>query len=304
MKPPTSAKQELQRLVEVMSDYECGHVLRVIQDIVVGERFWETEVSTLYNEYVKTRSLSSGSVAPHVIPAGPASDGGIFAPISIVKTYRDAECIQLPAAMRLSAPVTETMLHRRSRRDYTGGEISLEDLSTLLHHTCGTTGFVPGYGYNRLPLRSFPSCGGLQVPEVYMSIQAVEGVPSGLYHYRPVDHVIETIRLGHHGSTIRDLALGQDSVETSAVVFLITGCFQRLRWKYGERAYRYMCMDVGFLGENLYLAGEALGLGVCAIAGFIDDATEQFLEVDGKDEIALLLTTVGVLQNAEKAKAD
>jgi hypothetical protein len=37
-----------------------------------------------------------------------------------------------------------------------------------------------------------------------------------------------------------------------------------------------------------------MGLGVCAIAGFMDDAIEQFLEVDGRNEIALLLTTIGV----------
>jgi SagB-type dehydrogenase family enzyme len=78
-------------------------------------------------------------------------------------------------------------------------------------------------------------------------------------------------------------------------VFMITGCFDRLRWKYGERAYRYMCMDIGYLGQSLYLVGEALGLGVCAIAGFMDDAIEQFLGVDGRDEIPLLLTTVGIV---------
>lgn len=297
-----SPKEELQRLVGVMSEYECGHLLRAVEDIIVGERFWETEVSTFYNEYVKTRSLSSGNVTSNIIPAGPAKEAGIFAPIPIIKSYRNVEKIELPAANRLSAPITETVLHRRSRRDYTGGKISLEDLSTLLQHACGCTGFITGYGYNRLPLRSFPSCGGLQVPEVYLSIQAVDQVPAGLYHYRAIDHVLEALKLGNHGPTIRDLTLGQAYAETSAVVFFITGCFQRLRWKYGERAYRYMCMDVGFLGENLYLAGEALGLGVCAIAGFIDDATEQFLEIDGKDEIALLITTVGVLQEAETAK--
>lgn len=95
---------------------------------------------------------------------------------------------------------------------------------------------------------------------------------------------------------LRTACLGQPFLETAAVTVIVTGCFDRLRWKYGERAYRYMCMDIGYLGQSLYLVGEALGLGVCAIAGFMDDALEHILGVDGRDEIPLLLTTVGVLQ--------
>jgi SagB-type dehydrogenase family enzyme len=55
-----------------------------------------------------------------------------------------------------------------------------------------------------------------------------------------------------------------------------------------------MCVDIGFLGQNLYLVAETMGMGVCAIAGFLDEEIEQFLGVDGQDEIALLLATVGI----------
>jgi SagB-type dehydrogenase family enzyme len=92
------------------------------------------------------------------------------------------------------------------------------------------------------------------------------------------------------------LSLGQQEREGAAVVVLVTGCFERLRWKYGERGYRYMCMDVGYVGQNLNLIGDAMDLGVCAIAGLMDDAIEHFLAVDGRNEMALLLTTVGVPQ--------
>jgi SagB-type dehydrogenase family enzyme len=74
----------------------------------------------------------------------------------------------------------------------------------------------------------------------------------------------------------------------------MTGCFERLRWKYGDRAYKYMCIDIGYVGQNLYLMAEALGLGACAIAGFLDDGMERFLALDNPSEFPLLLTTVGV----------
>ncbi|MBW7883909.1 MAG: SagB/ThcOx family dehydrogenase, partial [Caldilineaceae bacterium] len=92
-----------------------------------------------------------------------------------------------------------------------------------------------------------------------------------------------------------NLSLGQPYVASAAAVFLISGYYERLRWKYGERAFRYMCMDVGFLAQNIYLVGEALKLGVCAIAGFVDDAVEDLLGINGQDEVGLLLVTVGSL---------
>ena len=166
-------------------------------------------------------------------------------------------------------------------------------LSALLQHGCGTTGFAAAYGYTRLPLRTFPSSGGLQAPEVYLSAQAVEGVDPGIYHYHPVDHKLELIKPGNHGSTLRDLALDQPWVETASVVMIITGFYERLRWKYQARGYRFMCMDAGFLAENICLSARALSLGACAIAGFIDDALETLLGIDGEDEVPLLLISVG-----------
>jgi SagB-type dehydrogenase family enzyme len=294
-----SVKEELQKLVDVLSDYECGHLLNAVQDIASGERFWESDIGILYNEYVKARYFNVSRNLPNVIPAGLVAEEGIFAPIPIVKSYAGASRVELPRPERISATFSETLLRRRSRRDYTGESISLGRLSTLLQHACGSTDFVAGYGYTRLPLRSFPSAGGLQAPEVYLAAVAVDGLPPGLYHYYPVDHVLESLKPGDYGQTLRGVALGQPYIETSAVVFVITGYYERLRWKYGERAYRYMCMDAGFLGENLCLAAEALGLGACAIAGFIDDVLEELCGINGQDEMVLLLMTVGVPRNPQ-----
>jgi SagB-type dehydrogenase family enzyme len=187
-------------------------------------------------------------------------------------------------------------MRRRSRRDYSGASISPSQLSALVHYACGITGFAPAYRFTELPLRSFPSHGGLQAPEVYLSVQAVDGLPPGIYHYHVISHALESINPGNHSQRLCALAFNESYVESAAVVFLITGCYERLRWKYGERAYRFMCVDTGFLGENLYLVAEALGLGACAVSGFAQDAVEKLLSIDGKNEVALMLLTVGVLQ--------
>jgi SagB-type dehydrogenase family enzyme len=277
-----------------LSEYECAHLVDGFRRVASGERFWETEVSALYNEHVKTRAFEAGEGAVDLVPAAPQTSEGVFAPIPLVKMVHAMARVPLPPPREVSAPIGTVLSQRRSRRDYTGDPIAAEVLSTMLHGTCGVTGAMPGYGYKRLPLRTFPSSGGLQSPEVYLSVQAVDGVTPGLYHFHVQDHALELLRPGEHGATLKSLALDQECLATAAVVFLITGCFERLRWKYGDRAYKYMCIDIGYVGQNLYLMAEALGLGACAIAGFLDDGMERFLALDNPSEFPLLLTTVGV----------
>jgi SagB-type dehydrogenase family enzyme len=183
---------------------------------------------------------------------------------------------------------------RRSRRDYDAGAINITQLSALLGYACGVTGVVEAYGYDRFPLRSFPSHGGLQSPEVYVAVLAVDGCKGGIYHYQALDHSLERVETNAHTEQICDLVPHEGYIREASVVLILTGSYERLRWKYGERAYRFICMDVGFAGENLYLCAEALGLGACAISGFAQDRAEELLGIDGKSEIALMLMTFGL----------
>jgi SagB-type dehydrogenase family enzyme len=153
---------------------------------------------------------------------------------------------------------------------------------------------VSGYGYNNVPMRTFPSSGGLQAMEIYIFLQKVEGAAPGLYHYNSTARELELLKPGDHTSMVKVLVPGQPWVGGSAVAMVFTGCYERIRWKYGARGYRYMCMDIGFMCENLHLAAEAMQLGFCAIAGFIEDELELFLGADGQNEMALLVASVGV----------
>ncbi|MEM9008208.1 MAG: nitroreductase family protein, partial [Cyanobacteria bacterium P01_F01_bin.86] len=59
--------------------------------------------------------------------------------------------------------------------------------------------------------------------------------------------------------------------------------------------YRYVLTEVGHLGQNFYLAATALGLGVCCIGALFDDPLHQLLDIDGQEEAALYLITVGAI---------
>jgi SagB-type dehydrogenase family enzyme len=294
-----SPRQKLRDAVELLSDDESDHLLGTILRVVSGERYWESDIAVLYNEYVKARYFDLRRDLSSIIPAGPAHDDEPFAPIPLVKPHDGATRLELGPTLAPGLSVVEAIAGRRSRRDYLDAPVSLERLSTLLHFGAGTTGHGRGYGYAKWPLRSFPSSGGLQVPEFYVAIRNVSGVDPGLYHYAFVDHALELIRPGDHDEILAAIAIGQPYVATAAFVLVVTGCYDRASWKYGERAFRYLCMDVGFAAENLYLVGEALGLGVCAVAGFIDDALERLLGLEPRAEFPMLLVTVGPLDERD-----
>jgi SagB-type dehydrogenase family enzyme len=289
-----SSQQRLIDLVETLSNSECGHLLKTLEDVAAGKRFWEDDAAVFYNEHIKMRAFNTRLDPSSVTTFIPESNGGIFAPIPIVKSYLEAPRVELPHSTPLPVSLTEALLRRRTQRTYNGPPMTVQQLGTLLEHTAGVTGAIATYGYTKVPLRTFPSCGALQAPEVYVFVLSATAITPGLYHYEVRGHALELLREGRYGNVLHDLCPGQPDVETSSVVLAVTGRYDRLRWKYGPRAYRYICMDVGFLGQNLYLTCTCLGLGCCGIAGFLDDALEKVLGIDGEDEMALLMATVGV----------
>ena len=51
-------KNELHRLVNILSDYECSHLLSAMGRVVEGQPFWEEDMGLLYDQYVKLRRLN------------------------------------------------------------------------------------------------------------------------------------------------------------------------------------------------------------------------------------------------------
>lgn len=92
---------------------------------------------------------------------------------------------------------------------------------------------------------------------------------------------------------VTEALTGQQIVRTSAVTFIWTAVACRMNWRYVERGYRYMHLDAGHVCQNLYLAGEAVRVGVCAIGAFDDDAISGLLGIDGKKQFVIYCAAVG-----------
>lgn len=178
---------------------------------------------------------------------------------------------------------------RRSRRDYSDQPITLQQLTILLWSIQGV--IDAGYGYS---LRTVPSAGARHPLETYLTLNRVENQAPGLYRYLPFRRQLVQLRIDRNVSeALATACLGQEMVNRCAVCFIWTAVIERSRWKYQQRAYRYIYLDAGHVCQNLYLACEALGLGCCAVAAFDDDAVNKMLDVDGKEEFVIYLATVG-----------
>lgn len=82
-------------------------------------------------------------------------------------------------------------------------------------------------------------------------------------------------------------------VEKADVVFIWSAVFDRSKWKYKQRAYRYIYLDAGHIAQNLALAAVALGLGSCQIAAIYDDEANDLPGLDGTGESVIYMSVVG-----------
>ena len=142
-------------------------------------------------------------------------------------------------------------------------------------------------------LRAAPSAGALYPIENYLVVNRVSGLEPGLYHYGVEGNELHLVKAGDMGRETARAALGQNMCEEASVVFIWTAVFARSRWKYKQRGYRYVYLDAGHICSQLSLAAVDQGLGSCAMAAFYDDEVNRLLGVDGKEESALYLCSVG-----------
>ncbi len=207
--------------------------------------------------------------------------------------------IALPApVIEQAANMWEVFGRRRSTRDFSPARnLPLGLLSALLWSTQGMTAKEGGWYF-----RAAPSAGGLYPIETYILARAVEGLDQGIYHFRPHLFDLELIKAGSFATVLAEAALGQDMIGEAQATFIWTAVVARSTWKYRQRAYRYIYMDAGHIAENLYLAGTAAGLGVCAVGAFFDERVNGLIEVDGREETTVYLAAVGWPKTTEAGR--
>lgn len=194
--------------------------------------------------------------------------------------------VPLPAVSAAPTMTVATALsERRSRREYADRDLSAAELAWVVRSATAVTS-----GDGR---RVAPSAGALYPIEAYVAVQRVAGIDPGLYHVDVRAQALEPVRRGSVAGELRLASIGQDFVADAPAVLVLTAVFQRSRWKYHQRHYRYACWEAGHIAQNVYLAAEADDLGACVVGAFLDGPLNDLLRIDGGEEAALGLVTIG-----------
>ena len=207
------------------------------------------------------------------------------------------EVIKLPTFEGITnLPYAALLDSRRSVRSYAAKPMTQAQLAFMLWS-------VNGIQHTRNDVSSFrpvPSGGARHPFETYFTVQNVEDLAPGLYHYLPAENIGEkavTIeRLGDvpsYEETVTNMVVGQAWAAKAPVVFFYTCIPYKAEWRYHELSHRVVLIDLGHLGQNAMLSAAALGLGSCCMAAYDQQVCDEVIGVDGLEEYTVYAIAVG-----------
>jgi SagB-type dehydrogenase family enzyme len=174
----------------------------------------------------------------------------------------------------------EAVLERGSTRRFSREPISYPQLSAILDRS---TSGVP---------TDFLGPEGVSLLDLYIIVNAVEGLPSGAYFFSPRRRGLDLLQEGNlreeAGHLCFEQALGADA---SVVVFFLAD-LGRILGRYGNRGYRAAQLEAGVGGGKIYLCAHSLGLGASGITFYDDDITD-FFSPHAADKSPIFVITLG-----------
>lgn len=177
--------------------------------------------------------------------------------------------------------IEETLKHRESVRQFEDSPLTIEQISQLLWAAQGVS-----HSWGDRTFRTAPSAGATYPLETYLFTQ------SGGYKYNPANHSLTKTFDKDLRQELSDVALGQTSVSDAHAVIVFTMVENRTAQRYGERAFRYICMEAGHAAQNIHLQAVALGLGSVPVGAFNDNELAELLECL-EEEVPLYMIPVG-----------
>jgi SagB-type dehydrogenase family enzyme len=169
----------------------------------------------------------------------------------------------------------EAIARRRSIRHLTQESISQSQLSQILWATQGVTDIRSGD-------RAVPSAGATYPLEIFTvsGRNCIEGISDGIYRYNPESHSLTTHRQGDFRRELARAALEQEYISQAPLNIVISAIYERTMMRYGARGERYVHIEVGHAGQNIYLQATVLGLVTVAIGAFDDEEVSSVLQLD------------------------
>ena len=163
--------------------------------------------------------------------------------------------------------LAEAATLRRSIRDFSPESLSQLQLSQMLWATQGISGTLGIYR------TTVPSAGATYPLEIFMvcGTNGIEEIDKGVYHYNLDSHSLTLQYKGDVRLELATAALAQAYIYEASMDIVICAVHERTLRRYGTRWERYIHMEAGHAGQNIYLQATALGRATVAIGAFHDE---------------------------------
>jgi SagB-type dehydrogenase family enzyme len=176
--------------------------------------------------------------------------------------------------------IEQVILRRGSTRQFVREAITVQQLSTLLDRA---TRGIPA---------DFLDPVGTQLNDLYLIVNAVEGLSPGAYFFRREERSLELLKEGDFRNQAAYLGLEQELPGDASVDVFFLADLRPILERFGNRGYRAVQLDAGILGGKLYLGAYAQRLGATGLTFFDDDVT-NFFSPHAAGKSAIFLTAIG-----------
>jgi len=187
----------------------------------------------------------------------------------------------LPASAESSSPLWEVILKRGSTRRFARAPVNVVQLATILDRA-----------RSALPADFLPDAES-SLLDIYLIVNAVDGLPSGSYFHRWRERSLDKLKDGQLRRVAGHLCLEQELGADASIVFFLMSDLNSVLSRYGNRGYRASQFEAGVMAGRIYLAAYALGLGATGLTFYDDDVTE-FFSPHAKEKSCVLVVAVGV----------
>lgn len=196
--------------------------------------------------------------------------------------------------MDLSPPVLDGKMSlekavkkRRTLRSFKNAPITKHQFSQVLWAAQGIT---EDRGFKR----AAPSGGALYPADVYAVVgnNGVENLDAGVFHYNPDEHSVRQMVKGDRRKAVAVASLKQMWMAEAPVMLVLTAEYARISVKYGQRGVRYALIEIGHIGQNVFLQCQALGLQAGIVGAFKDKDVAKAM-VAQKNHEPLIILPIG-----------
>lgn len=195
-------------------------------------------------------------------------------------SFAESSVINLPKPIiNGNFSLDKALKERRSIRDYTSQQLSLQQISQLFWA-------ADGISDSKKKFRTAPSAWATYPLNLYL-VNA-----DGVWQYNVEEHSLKKIASGDRRQQLRKACLGQKQITKAPILIVITMLKNKIPNKMGLNGKRFSLLEAGHIAQNILLESVSLGLVSGPMTGFVDQDVRSSLAIPN-DQEAVYVIPVG-----------